>query len=214
MSRERGDNLQRRASMSGVASSAITRPRLAAMKRAHILPPVPFPVGGTSGRQERAARTPAGHPASLGRTLSQRAEPRGAPSDMLTDHRARQPASPICAEWRRSCCSEIGFACARACPAPSPRLGPFSCASAARSLLSGNDQARERAARTRGWLAAASLHAPCVALRELPARSDAPGAYAACPTGRACFLRPICCDFQPFGSSMSPLPACEHIARR
>src|SRR4029077_15028836 len=46
----------------------------------------------TPGARKREARTPAGRPASPGRTLSLRADPHGAPSDMLPDHRLRQVA--------------------------------------------------------------------------------------------------------------------------
>ena len=57
------------------------------------LPPVPRPEGGNQpGAPKREARTPARRPASPGRTLSLRADPRGGPSDMLPDHRLRQVA--------------------------------------------------------------------------------------------------------------------------
>jgi hypothetical protein len=60
-----------------------------------VLPPVPRPEGGNTGRAETGGKDAArncvtnAHPASPERTLSLRAEPRGAPSDMLPDHRLR-----------------------------------------------------------------------------------------------------------------------------
>ena len=143
--------------------------------------------------------TPARRPASPGRTLSLRADPRGAPSDMLSDHQLRQvtmapalaPPSahvPFCAEWRAHA-TRRNIAL-RACPAPSPRLGPI-LMRVCRSLPPVRKrQARERAARTHGWLAAASPARPACGAdcANLPARSAATRhSYAARPASTPAF---------------------------
>ena len=145
------------------------------MRRAQsVLPPVPRPAGRKpTGRAETGGKDACGRPASPGRTLSLRADPRGAPSDMLSDPRLRQ-GIPFCAGWRRSCRGAIGVRHARLPLRPSPRRGRFSCASAARSLLlRGKQQARGRAARTRtGFAGPPSRRALRAArTRELPTHS-------------------------------------------
>jgi hypothetical protein len=74
---------------------------------------------------------------------------------------------PICAEWRCSCRGEIRVCCVRL-PCATSQAGA---ASAARSLPWGKRQARGRAARTHGWLAATHPRALRVARTALPSRA-------------------------------------------
>ena len=166
---------------------------------------------GDDGRAEREARTLA-RPASPGRTLSLRADPRGAPPDMLPDHRLRQdiphlwgiaPLMPRCDRGA-----------ARGRPAPSPRRGVNSHAHAARSFP-GDGLGTGGIGRAAG-LRQASPRGALRRFARTPRAQRRAEADAAGPRGRACFFRPICSAFTPFGSSPLKLrvQAFEPIAAR
>ena len=66
-----------------------------------------------------------------------------------------------------------------------------------------SQQARERAARTHDGLRRLTRARPASRTAVTPTHDPQrrAEAHAAGPPGRACFSRPICCDFPPFGSS-------------
>ena len=145
-------------------------------------------TGGKDAHGRATLRRPAA-------TLSLRADPHGALSDMFAGPSTSHPHLCGMASALSRCDSVVLRARPRAV---SQRRGP--CAFCRPLPPGGELGAQERAARTRGGLQSGSRPAPCVALRELP-RAATRRSPCGRTTGRACFLRPICCDFTPFASS-------------